>query len=134
MSVDTPDPMRRGLQWVAGITAASGVLQMARPQLILGELSPDHSPMTRQLFGTVGMFMAAGGGILHRTLAAENPDRGLLGWAALQKIGAAAAVALGVRHRLFPRRALIVAAFDFCSGIACFAFARRPETVATDER
>jgi hypothetical protein len=134
MSLDTPDPMRRVLRWVAGITAASGALQMSRPRLILGELSPDHSAMTRQLFGTVGMFMAVAGGILHRTLAVEDPDRGLLGWAALQKIGAAAAVALGVRHRLFARRALAVAVFDFCSGIACLVFARRPAAVVTDGR
>jgi hypothetical protein len=134
MALDTHNSMRAGLRAVAGLTAASGALQMVKPGLVLGELSPDHSPMTRQLFATVGMFMTVAGAILHRTLAADEPDRSLLGWTAVEKMGAALAVSVGVRRRLFARRALLVAAFDFASGVACLFYARRPLAGATDER
>jgi hypothetical protein len=45
--------------------------------------------------------------------------------AGVQKLGASAAVALGVRRRIFSPLALIVAGFDLLSGIVAFAYWRR---------
>jgi hypothetical protein len=126
-----PVTLARALRIVAGITGASGVLQMTRPEWVLGQVSPDHTPLQRHLFATIGMFMAASGGTLHRSVATPTPDRDLLAWAAVQKLGASAAVGIGVCHRLFSRRALLVAAFDLASGLCCVAYARQLRRTST---
>ena len=113
----------RALRAIAGITVVSGGLQMVRPDWVLGELSPQPTPLDQHLFGTIGMFMVVSGGTLDRCLAVPSPDRGLLIWAALQKLGASTAVGIGVRRRLFSPRVLPVAAFDLVSGLGCLAYA-----------
>jgi hypothetical protein len=113
------------LRGVAGITLASGTVQMARPEWILGALSTDASPLARHLFGTIGMFMTVAGGTLYRSLARTNPDPGLLVWAGLQKLGASTALGIGVWRRLFTWKALPVATFDLVSGLVCLAYAQR---------
>jgi hypothetical protein len=111
------------LRAIAGITVATGALTAVRPGLVLGELSPGPTPMDQQLFGTIGMFMVVSGGTLHRALAAPHPERGVLIWSAVQKLGASAAMGIGVRRGLYERRALAVAGFDFASGLCCLAYA-----------
>ena len=113
----------RALRAVAGLTVVSGAVQMVRPEWVLGELSPRSTPLDQHLFATIGMFMVVSGGTLDRCLAVPSPDRGLLIWAALQKLGASAAVGIGVRRRLFSPRAIPVAAFDLISGLGCVAYA-----------
>lgn len=113
----------RLLRAIADLTVVSGAVQMVKPGWVLGQLSAQPAPLARHLFGTIGMFMVVSGGTLHRSLAAANPDRGLLVWAAWQKLGASTAVGIGVRHRLFSPRALSVAAFDLVSGLGCLVYA-----------
>jgi hypothetical protein len=113
-----------GLRSMAAITAASGAMQTLRPGYVLGTIAHEESPLGRHLFATVGMFMTVSGATLHRTLAPVRPDPQLVRWAATQKVAASLAVGIGVRHGLFRRRALGVAAFDLASAIACFAYAQ----------
>lgn len=115
----------RVLRAVAGITVLTGAVQAAWPGLVLGELAPRPDPMDRQLFGTIGMFMVVTGGTLDRALAAPEPDRGAVLWAAAQKLGASAAMGIGVGRGLYARRALVVAGFDLLSGVGCLAYARQ---------
>ncbi len=122
------EQMVRALRSMAVITTVSGAMQMLRPGFVLGTISRDQTPLGRQLFATVGMFMAVSGATLHRTLAPTRPDPQLLKWAASQKLAASLAVGIGVKHGLFRRRALGVATFDLASAIACFAYARSLET------
>ena len=82
------------LRAIAGITVATGALTAVRPGLVLGELSPGPTPMDRQLFGTIGMFMVVSGGTLHLALAAPHPERGVVIWSAVQKLGASAAMGI----------------------------------------
>ncbi len=114
----------RALETVAALTAASGILQMVCPGLVLGRLARHPDRQSRHLFGTIGMFMAVSGGTLHRALHSPGPDPGLLSWAAAQKFGASGAVAIGVGRRALSPLALSVAAFDFSSGLLCLAFRR----------
>ena len=111
------------LRAIAGITVATGAVTAVRPGLVLGELSPGPTPMDRQLFGTIGMFMVVSGGTLHRTLAVPQPEPGMLIWSAVQKLGASVAMGIGVSRGLYARRALAVAGFDFASGLGCLAYA-----------
>lgn len=128
MNPGQDEQMVRALRSMAVITTVSGAMQMLRPGFVLGKISHEQSPLGRQLFATVGMFMAVSGATLHRTLAPTRPDPQLVKWAASQKLAASLAVGIGVRHGLFRRRALGVAAFDLTSGIACFAYARTLES------
>ena len=59
-------------------------------------------------------------------LGLPDSDAGpALAWCAAQKVGAAAAVAIGVRRRVLSRAALGVAAFDFASGLLILDYRRR---------
>jgi hypothetical protein len=124
-AVSRQSALPRVLRAIARITVVTGAAQAAWPGLVLGELSPRPGPMDRQLFGTIGMFMVVSGGTLDRALAAPRPDRGVVLWAAAQKLGASAAMSIGVGRGLYARRALAVAGFDLLSGLGCLAYARQ---------
>lgn len=106
---------------IGAVTVFSGAAQAAAPGAVLRLVGADRSPTSRQLFATVGMFMVIVGGALSQAAAGERGLRLVLFWATLQKLGAVAAVAAGVRHGVFSRRALAVAAFDLASAGALAA-------------
>ena len=90
---------------------------MLAPTLVLRVVGGDTQPAPAHFFGIVGMFMVLFGGLLWQALRASPPLSVPLFWAALQKLGAAGAVALGVSRGLFGAIALLVASFDLASGI-----------------
>ena len=94
---------------------ASGAAQVVAPGLVLGIVGGDASPAARHFFGIVGMFMVLFGGLTWQAVRAGAPMP--LGWCALQKLGAAAAVGLGVARGHFGALALAVAGFDLASGV-----------------
>lgn len=102
---------------IAVITIATGAIQIVAPGFVLGTIGAEKTPATQHLFGTVGMFMALFGGALLHALQRPVERRIVVLWAALQKFGAVAAVALGVARGLFGSLALGVAGFDLLSGI-----------------
>jgi hypothetical protein len=112
---------RTVLRGIGAITAATGVLQAAAPQATLGPLKADESPTVRHFFGTVGMFMACTGGVL----LARPADPAVVLMTAAQKLGASAAVGLGVRRGLLSPVALAVAGFDALSGLIALDYWRR---------
>src|SRR5882672_6105088 len=95
-TADRPGALPRALRAIGAITLVTGAVQAVWPGLVLGELGARPDPMDRQLFGTIGMFMVVSGGTLDHALAAPHPDPGLVRWAAVQKLGASAAVGIGV--------------------------------------
>jgi hypothetical protein len=119
------DTERRALLGVGALTVVSGAVQVAVPQKLLDALDVEDSPATRQLFGTVGMFMVIVGGLLVGALRRPAARREVLLGASLQKLGAAGAVAIGVRRSVFSPRALLVAGFDFASGLLALDYLRR---------
>lgn len=119
-----PDTMkleRRLVRGVAAATTATGALQAAVPGATLGPLKAEDSPTVRQFFGTVGMFMACTGGVL----LARSADPAVVLMTAAQKLGASAAVGLGVRRGLLSPAALAVASFDAVSGLIALDYWRR---------
>jgi hypothetical protein len=119
------DPLRLILVSIAVITVVSGLTQIVAPGFVLDRLSVEDTEATRQLFATVGMFMVLFGGMLIQALLdrAEHPI--VVFWAALQKLGASAAVGIGVARGVFSGVALLVAGFDLLSGALGLAFWRR---------
>jgi hypothetical protein len=122
------------LYWVLVLisitTLFSGIVQIFAPGFILGLIAGENTPATRQGFGTIGMFMALFGGMLLQVLLSHQMIQPVFLWAGLQKIGAFAAVGLGVTRHLFGPFALGVAFFDLLSGILIFVYMK----IATSER
>lgn len=106
-----------GLVAIAGTTVLTGFVQMLMPKALLRGLSAENTPTSRHFFGTIGMFMVIVGGALLHALCSHSNSRILVLWAALQKFGASAAVAIGVKRAIFSPLALLVAGFDFLSGM-----------------
>jgi hypothetical protein len=118
---DAVELERTVLRGIGAITTATGVLQAAAPQATLGPLKADDSPTVRHFFGTVGMFMACTGGVL----LARPAEPAVVLMTAAQKLGASAAVGLGVRRGLLSPLALAVAGFDALSGLVALDYWRR---------
>jgi hypothetical protein len=121
----TDDAERRALQAIGAITVVSGAVQAGAPGALLGALDVEDSKATRHLFGTIGMFMVIVGGLLCSGLRRVPGERDVVLWTSLQKLGAAGAVGLGVRRSVFAPRALLVASFDFASGLLALDYWRR---------
>lgn len=98
-------------------TLIAGFVQMICPSLVLGFVGAQITPASSHFFAIVGMFMALFGGLmLHAVYSAASAPVAVL-WCALQKLGAAAAVSLGIANGIFSAAAAGVAAFDLLSGI-----------------
>jgi hypothetical protein len=117
--------VRTALVGVSVATVGSGAFQMVAPGFVLKQLNVPQSDADRHLFATVGMFMVVMGGLLLQDLVHHEDDPTVLLWAALQKFGAAGAVAIGVKRGVFASRALAVAGFDAASGLGCLAYRAR---------
>jgi hypothetical protein len=102
---------------ISVITVLSGAGQLVAPGVVLHIVGGEASPTSLHFFGIIGMFMVLFGGLMWQALRAPKPQPIPLYWAAWQKIGAAVAVGVGVRHGLFSMIALLVASFDLFSGI-----------------
>jgi predicted acylesterase/phospholipase RssA len=127
----------RWLHWllagIAAATAMSGAVQLVAPGFVLGFLDAEASPASRHFFGIVGMFMFLFGGLLLHALMRPRENPAAFVWAGLQKLGAFAAVSLGVARGLFSPLALGVAGFDLLSALLIFgalAHLRRAERPA----
>jgi len=93
---------------IAIATVLSGAVQVVCPAFVLG---------------IVGMFMVLFGGLaLHGVFAHSSPA---LLWSGLQKVGAVAAVILGIRHGVFSLIALAVAGFDLVSAALILLYWKR---------
>lgn len=102
---------------IAALTLASGLGQMLMPGLVLRIVGAEVTPTSMHFFAIVGLFMALFGGmVLHALMSARHHHIVLL-WAALQKLGAFAAVTLGVANDVFSPLAMAVAFFDLISSL-----------------
>jgi hypothetical protein len=116
---------RRATSIIAWITVLTGASQLAFPARLLPFLNVDPTAGAAQLFATVGMFMVLFGGAVLHAQAQRAALSVVLLWAGLQKIGAAVLVGWAVSRSVFAPLALLVAAFDFASGVLFFDLRRR---------
>ncbi len=119
--------MKHTLLWwvvmgIALITVVSGGVQMLAPQFVLKLVAAQITPTSSHFFAIVGMFMFLFGGALWQGLCKAGPQGTIFIWAGLQKIGAAAAVGLGVHHAIFSKVSLLVAGFDLLSGLLILTY------------
>ncbi|WP_278610568.1 hypothetical protein [Paenarthrobacter ureafaciens] len=121
----TADPLRAVLALIAIITVVTGVVEVPFGGPLLQLLGADSTPETRQLFGTVGMFMVVVGGLLLHTLLNTVPSPEVVLWSGVQKTGAFGAVGIGVLNGVFSPLALLVALFDLATAVLLFIYWRR---------
>jgi hypothetical protein len=119
------DPLRLTLVAIGAITVVTGGTQIVAPGFVLGLLSAETTEATRHLFATVGMFMVLFGGLLIQALLDRGEHPMVVLWASLQKLGASAAVLIGVVGGVFAAVALAVAGFDLLSGLLGLALWNR---------
>ncbi|WP_244296934.1 hypothetical protein [Paenarthrobacter nitroguajacolicus] len=119
------DPLRAVLAVIAIITVLTGAVQVPFGGPILQLLGAEPTPETRQLFGTVGMFMVVVGGLLLHTLLNAVPSPEVVLWSGVQKTGAFGAVGIGVLNGVFSPLALLVAFFDLATAVLLFIYWRR---------
>ncbi|WP_224366106.1 patatin-like phospholipase family protein [Hyalangium versicolor] len=125
--------LRRILGAIALATVVSGAVQLVVPGFELGFLQAESTPTSRHFFAIVGMFMVLFGGLLLHALVRPKENPAAFLWAGLQKLGACAAVGLGVARGIFSPLALGVAGFDFVSGVLVLGYLahmRRAEQLA----
>jgi hypothetical protein len=106
---------------IAAGTFLSGLLLIVLQRFVLDLLSAPTTTSDRLFFGIIGMFMAIVGGALTQDLL-RRPSRLVVGWSALQKLGASAAMSLAVALSVFSYYGIILAAFDFCSAVLAIAY------------
>jgi hypothetical protein len=114
--------LERAAYAIAVITVASGGVQLLATGWELELLQAQQTPAARHFFAIVGMFMVLFGGLLLHGLRRPHARRVALTWAALQKVGASAAVGLGVLTAVFSPLALLVAGFDLLSAAVLVAY------------
>lgn len=111
------DPLRWTLLAIAFGTFLSGIFLMVAQRFVLDVLSAPTATSDRLFFGIIGMFMAIVGGTLTQTLLQPQPSAVIVGWSALQKLGASVAMSLAVALSVFSYYGIALAAFDFCSAV-----------------
>jgi hypothetical protein len=116
------DRLRWTLFAVAAGTFLSGLLLIMAQGVVLDALSAPTTTSDRLFFGIIGMFMAVVGGALTQTLLRPAPSRLVVGWSALQKLGASAAMSLAVVLDVFSYYGLGLSAFDFCSALLAIGY------------
>ncbi len=98
-------------------TILSGLVQMISPQTVLTFIKGDITPASSHFFAIVGMFMTLFGGLMLHAIYSAYPQQPAVLWCALQKLGAFAAVGIGILNGIFAPIAAAVALFDFFSGL-----------------
>lgn len=103
-------------------SVVSGLIQMVAPGFILGLVGGKASPTTVHLFAIIGMFMVLFGALMLTAVYAAVPNRAIVFWCGMQKLGASAAVIIGICHGIFQLPAAAIATFDGVSGILFLYF------------
>jgi hypothetical protein len=102
---------------IGALTVLAGAVQAFAPGFIAALIGAGSEPGTLQFAATVGMFMVLFGGMLLQATNEGPEARALVGWCAVQKLGASLAVTIGVVHGALGWFALMVAFQDF---VSCF--------------
>lgn len=105
-------------------TIFSGLTQIVAPGFVLRLIGAEVNPTANHFFAIIGMFMTLFGGLMLHTVYSATPAGPAVFWSALQKLGAAVAVGLGIAHGIFSLMAGAVALFDLFSGILFLYYLR----------
>lgn len=119
------DALRRIARGIGAVTLATGATQVVAPRFVLRRIGGEEGATSRHLFGTIGFFMVVVGGLLTRATGRTAPQRDVVTWSAVQKVGATTAMSIGVARGVFSPVALLVALFDGVSAVLLLAYRSR---------
>jgi hypothetical protein len=88
-------------------------------------LSAETTATSKHFFAIVGMFMVLFGGATLNALLSFKHHPVVIFWSGLQKLGASAAVGLGVVNEVFSSIAIVVAVIDLLSGLLALWYWKR---------
>lgn len=103
-------------------TLFSGAMQAIAPAFVLNFVGAEINTTSKQLFATIGMFMFLFGGMMIHALYHVENNRVVVIWSGLQKLGASAAVFIGIFNGTFILLAAGVAVFDLFSALLFFYY------------
>jgi len=106
-------------------TILSGLVQMISPQTVLTFIKAEITPTSSHFFAIVGMFMTLFGSLMLHAIYSAYPQRPAVLWCAMQKLGAFAAVGLGILNGIFAPIAAAVALFDLFSGVVFLYYLKK---------
>ena len=116
------DPLHWLLLAIAAGTFLSGLVLIALPGVVLDLLGAPTDTSDKLFFAIIGMFMAVVGGLLTQALLRPPPSPLVVGWSALQKLGASVAMSLAVILDVFSLAGLGLVVFDFVSFLLAAAY------------
>lgn len=119
------DALRRIARGIGAVTFATGAAQVVAPGFVLRRIGGEERASSTHLFGTIGFFMVVVGGMLAHATRRPEPDRDVVTWSAVQKVGATTAMSIGVARGVFSPVALLVALFDGVSAVLLLAYRSR---------
>lgn len=105
------------------VTLFLGVFQLLNPTAALGMMGKGEIlPVTSHYFAMMGFFMILFNGMVLHTVYEIQTSKTIILWAALQKIGVAVLVFIGIVGGNFHFTAIGVALFDLFSGVLFLLF------------
>lgn len=116
------DPLRWLLLAIALGTFLSGLALILLPGVVLDLLSAPTRTSDKLFFAIIGMFMAVVGGMLTHALLRPPPSELVVGWSALQKLGASVAMSFAVALDVFSAAGFALVVFDFLSAVLAGAY------------
>ncbi len=114
-------------------TILSGLVQMISPRTVLTFIQGEITPTSSHFFAIVGMFMTLFGALMLHAIYSASAQRPAIFWCAMQKLGAFAAVGLGIINGIFAPIAAAVALFDLFSGLIFLFYLKRRTVQAGSE-
>jgi hypothetical protein len=124
---NAPKWLAKALYFISWVTILSGLGQVLAAPFILNLIGAKTDKASSHFFSIIGMFMFLFGGLLLQVLKSQRKSQAPIFFCALQKLGAALAVGLGVYNGVFGAVALSVAGFDLLSGVLIFMYWRNLE-------
>ncbi|WP_158860580.1 patatin [Lunatibacter salilacus] len=105
------------------VTVVLGIFQLLNPQAALGMMGKGEIlPVTAHYFSMLGFFMILFNGMVLHTVYEIQTSKTIILWAALQKVGVAVLVFIGIIGGHFHFTAIGVALFDLFSGVIFLSY------------
>ena len=117
--------IRLALIFFAASTVASGIAQLLAPEWALQAMGAEISPISVQLFRTIGMFAMVTGAMFMHALLRQSTEPAIPLWIGVEKFVAAGLMGWGIMTGVFGSFAIVPASFGLVSGILAWIFLAR---------
>jgi uncharacterized protein YjeT (DUF2065 family) len=117
--------IRLALIFFSASTVLSGLAQLVAPVWALETMGAEVSPISIQLFRTIGMFAMVTGAMFLQALLSQSKEPAIPLWIGVEKFIAAGLMGWGIHAGVFGTFAYVPAGFGLVSGILAWIFLAR---------